>query len=226
VRRMGALLSEILEDVDGVLFDMDGVLLDTEAIYTEATRRVLGPLADKFDWRIKERMMGRAPLEAARILIEAVGAPFTPAEYNLLKKPILLELFRNSPAKPGAEALVCELKTRGMPLAVATSSDRTYFDIKTMSHPWFSSFDAVVCGSDAEVARHKPAPDIFLVAARKLGLAPSRTLVFEDSVAGVEAARRAKVKRVVALPDPQLDKNLLQGAHFTLASFELLLEPD
>lgn len=221
---MAVLLDEILTDVDGVLFDMDGVLLDTEAIYSEATKRVLGPLADKFDWRVKERMMGRAPLEAARILIEAVGSPLTPAEYNQLKKPILLELFNDSPAKAGAQELVIELKRRAIPMAVATSSDRSFFEIKTGNHPWFASFDAVVCGSDSEVARHKPAPDIFLVAARKLALAPSRCLVFEDSVAGVEAARRAKVKRVIALPDPQLDRRLLDGAHVVLDSFEQLFQ--
>jgi pseudouridine 5'-phosphatase len=69
--------SELLDGIDGILFDMDGVLLDTEAIYTEATRRLLGPLADRFDFRLKEKMMGRAPHIAAKILLDGVGSPMS-----------------------------------------------------------------------------------------------------------------------------------------------------
>jgi len=212
-------LAVILEGVSAVLFDMDGVLLDTEELYTQATRRVLGPLGDRFDWRIKERMMGRAPLEAARILIDALGVPLTPQEYLDQKRPVLLELFRKSEPKPGAPALVRALAGRGLPLAVATSSDRRFFEAKTSHHAWFAEFRAVVCGSDPEVKAHKPAPDIFLAAAERLGVPAAACVVFEDSAAGVESAKRAGVRRIVALADVNIDRSLLAQADYVIDSY-------
>ncbi|OQX69432.1 MAG: hypothetical protein B6A08_04960 [Sorangiineae bacterium NIC37A_2] len=217
-------LDELLDGIEGVLFDLDGVLLDTEITYTEATRQILGPLADRFDFALKSKMMGRAPHIAAKILLEGVGSTMTPDEFNQRKRPLLLELFRKSVPKAGAPELVFELKRRGLPLAVATSSDRLYFEAKTSHHPWFSAFDAVVCASDPGVGRHKPAPDVFLHAARQIGIAPTRAIVFEDSAAGVEAARRARVQRIVAIIDPLLDRALVEPAHHVVLSFSEIWE--
>lgn len=212
-------LTQLLEGVTAVLFDMDGVLLDTEELYTLATKRVLGPLGDRFDWRIKERMMGRAPLIAARILIEALDVPMSPEEYLQRKRPVLLELFRQSQPKPGAPELVKKLAARGLPLAVATSSDRVFFEAKTSHHSWFSEFQAIVCGSDPEVTAHKPAPDIFLAAAKRLGAPPDACIVFEDSAAGVESAKRARVRRIIALADANIDRSLLSEADHIIDSY-------
>lgn len=217
-------LTEVLEGVTAVLFDMDGVLLDTEDLYTQATRQVLGPLGQRFDWRIKERMMGRAPLVAAQILIDALEVPMSPQEYLERKRPVLLELFRRSEPKPGAPELVRKLSARGLPLAVATSSDRQFFEAKTSHHPWFSEFQAIVCGSDPEVKAHKPAPDIFLAAAKRLDVSPASCVVFEDAQAGVEAARRAGVGRIVALPDVNIDRALLAEADYLIDSFADLVD--
>jgi pseudouridine-5'-monophosphatase len=219
-------LEEVLVGVRGVLFDMDGVLLDTESIYTEATIRVLGPLASKYTFQVKQKLMGRAPLIAAKILLEEVGSDLTPEEYNRRKKPILDELFRACRPRTGAPELVRALRERGLPLAVATSSDRAFFETKTAHHEWFSLFDVIVCGIDPGVALHKPAPDIFLEAARRIGVPPSACLVFEDSPAGVEAARRAQVARIIAVPDARLDRGLIAASHYTLDGFEPLLPPN
>lgn len=216
-------LDELLDGIEGVLFDLDGVLLDTEITYTQATRQILGPLADRFDFALKAKMMGRAPSVAAKILLDGVGSTMTPDEFNARKRPILLELFKKSVPKSGAPELVLELQRRGLPLAVATSSDRHYFEAKTSHHPWFSAFSAVVCASDPGVGRHKPAPDVFLHAARHLGVAPIRSIVFEDSAAGVEAARRARVKRIVAIVDPALDRSLVRAADHVVEAFAELM---
>ena len=116
---MSERIDEILDGIDGVLFDMDGVLLDTEALYTEATRRVLGTDVAAFDFKLKEKMMGRAPWIATRILLEAVGSPMTPAEFDERKRPVLHELFRESKPKPHAPELVELLHARGSPPAAA-----------------------------------------------------------------------------------------------------------
>lgn len=147
----------------------------------------------------------------------------TPQEYLEQKRPVLLELFRQSRPKPGAPELVKKLAARGLPLAVATSSDRTFFEAKTAHHPWFSQFQAVVCGGDPGVNAHKPAPDIFLAAAARLGQRPKDCIVFEDAEAGIEAARRAGVRRIVALADENIDRALLAKADHVIDSYAELL---
>jgi pseudouridine 5'-phosphatase len=156
--------------------------------------------------------MGRDARFSARFLLDALDVPMTPEEFLAERRPILESLLAASPALRGAEAFVRALHTRGVPMAVATSSERALFELKTRAHEWFALFDAVVCGDDPRVGARKPSPDIFLVAARELGATPGACLVFEDSPAGVEAALAAGM-RVVALPDPSLGAEHCRGAH-------------
>jgi pseudouridine-5'-monophosphatase len=183
-----------------VLFDLDGVLLDTERLYTEATQAIVGRFGKTFTWDIKRDAMGRDADVSARIVLERLGVPLTSQEFLAERGPILESLVAECRAMEGAEAFVRTLVAHRVPVAVATSSDRRLYDLKVRPHPWFDLFSAVVCGDDPRVGAKKPSPDIFLVAAKELHAEPSRCLVFEDSLAGVEAALRAGM-RVVALPD-------------------------
>lgn len=171
-----------------VLFDMDGVLLDTEPLYTVAYDRMLAPYSAKLDADLKKRMMGRPALYSARLAIEKYGVPMTPEEFVERRRPILEALVRKAPAIAGAESFVRALARRGVAMAVATSTARPMFETKTARHPWFSLFDVTVCGDDPEIGRPKPSPDIFLLAARRLGVPASECLLFEDSPAGMDAA--------------------------------------
>ena len=184
-----------------VLFDLDGVLLDTERLYTEATQAIVGRFGKTFTWAIKRDAMGRDALVSARIVLERLGVPLTPEEFVAERDVILERLVQRCEAIEGAEAFVRSLVAHGVPVAVATSSNRPLYDIKIRPHGWFDLFSAVVCGDDPRVRAKKPAPDIFLVAAGDLNVDPGRCLVFEDSPAGVEAALAAGM-RVVALPEP------------------------
>eukprot|EP01113_Clastostelium_recurvatum_P049536 TRINITY_DN9194_c0_g1_i1.p1 TRINITY_DN9194_c0_g1~~TRINITY_DN9194_c0_g1_i1.p1 ORF type:complete len:188 (+),score=28.32 TRINITY_DN9194_c0_g1_i1:250-813(+) len=164
-------------------------------------------------------MMGKRALEAAHILVDELQIPLSPEEYLALREPRQNELFGECKALPGAIRLVKYLSKHNIPQSVATSSHSSSFAIKTKLHmAWFSHFPVIVKGDDPEVKRGKPFPDIFLEAAKRMGATDmSKCLVLEDAPAGVEAAIAAGMK-VVAIPDPNMEKEQFSQAHQVLAS--------
>jgi pseudouridine-5'-monophosphatase len=212
-----------LSDYNHVIFDLDGVLLDTEKLYTEATQTVVAEFGKVFDWSLKSLMMGRHELEAAALLVKTLGLPISAEEYLKRQLPIAEELFRSATEVAGAEDFVAALVRRGHTLAVGTSSTLRLYRLKTAHLPWFSAFSAVVSGDHPEVHALKPAPDIFLAAARAIGGEPSRCLVIEDSPAGVLAARAAGMS-VVAIPDPALEATRFETADLVVRSYAELRE--
>jgi pseudouridine 5'-phosphatase len=206
-----------------VIFDLDGVLLDTEKLYTQATQEVVGKYGKTFDWALKSQMMGRHELEAARVLVSTLDLPISAEEYLRLQLPIAEALFRTAEEVTGARAFVASLAERGFGLAVGTSSTLRLFQLKTGHHAWFSQFSAVVSGDHPEVRALKPAPDIFLAAARALGADAERCLVVEDSPAGVSAALAAGMS-VVAIPDAALPAERFTNADLTVRSYAELRE--
>jgi len=208
----------ILSDYSHVIFDLDGVLLDSEKLYTEATQSVVGQYGKTFDWSLKSRMMGRHELEAAELLVNTLELPITAEEYLRRQLPIAERLFPTARELPGAEAFVAKLAKLGHILAVGTSSTRRLYDLKTSHLPWFGVFSAVVSGDHPEVRALKPAPDIFLAAARAIAGEPSKCLVIEDSPAGVLAARAAGMS-VIAIPDPALPDERFAQAQLIVRSY-------
>jgi len=202
------------------IFDMDGLLLDTEPFYTQATQEIVGEYGKTFDWSLKSRMMGRPAIESARFLVASLDLPITPEEYLRRREGTMTRLYPTALPKPGAVALTRRAKGLGIPLAVATSSTRKIFDLKTQHHrDWFSVFDAVITGDDPDLHRGKPAPDIFLLAAERMKADPAHCLVFEDAPSGVEAALAAGMT-VVVIPDPNMDRALFPPAQRVLDSLE------
>ena len=201
------------------IFDLDGVLLDTEPLYTQATAAVAARFGKVYDWSVKRDCIGRGTLEAARIIVEALGLPLPPEALVHERELLLTELVARAPAIAGAEAFTRALAARGVPLAIATSTEAPLYAIKAAPHRgWLAMFGAAVCGDDPRVARPKPAPDIFLAAADDLGVPPASCLVFEDSPFGVEAARAAGMQ-VIALPDPAMDRARYTRADAVVTGF-------
>ena len=203
-----------------MIYDLDGVLLDTEPFYTEATQEVVSEFGKTFDWTIKRNMIGRPSLESARYLVEALALPISAEEYLRRRSVRLEELFLRAVEIAGAERFTRKAHSLGVRQAVGTSSERRLFELKTRRHrEWFAIFDAVVSGDDASVKAGKPAPDIFLVAAAALGADARECLVFEDSPAGLEAARRAGMQ-VVAVPDPAMERARFDTADMIIENFD------
>lgn len=203
--------------VTHILFDMDGLLLDTEIVYTQVTQKIVGRYGKVFDWSIKSNMIGRPSADSAQYLVEALSLPISPQDYLAEREVFLRETLPRCQALPGAKRLVEHLTHHDIPIAVATSSSRDLFEIKTQNHNWFSLFKVVVTGDDPGVKRGKPAPDIFLRAASQLGANPESTLVFEDAPSGLAAAKAAGMRTVV-VPDVNMDKLRYAGADLIIDS--------
>ncbi|HEV7731116.1 MAG TPA: HAD-IA family hydrolase [Candidatus Binatia bacterium] len=213
--------------VTQVIFDMDGVLLDTERLYTEATQQIVGRFGKTFDWSVKGNMIGRPALDSARYLVATLDLPIT-AEQYLAEREVLFEtLMPTAEPMPGARALTAALHDRGVPLAVATSSTGDIVALKTRRHrAWFEhDFRVIVVGDDPRIARGKPAPDIFLLAARELGAEPAACVVIEDAPSGVAAARAAGMQ-VIAVPDPGMDRARYTDADLVVDSLTVLAPVD
>jgi pseudouridine 5'-phosphatase len=203
------------------IFDLDGVLLDTEPLYSKATQSVVSEFGQTYTWAIKRRIMGGTAMHGAEIIVSELGLPITPAEYLAKRRRILLELFRQTVPVEGAEGLVRALSALGLPLGIATSSERSLFELKISRHPWFCLFSAVVCGDDPRILNPKPAPDIFRLTASELDVSITDCVIFEDSPAGVLGAS-ASGARVVARRDPALSPEELASAHLIVENYSEL----
>ncbi len=202
------------------LFDMDGLLLDTEIIYTEVTQSIVGRFGKTFDWSIKGNMIGLPAMVSAEYLVNTLQLPISADTYLQERNQLLRTKFPTCHAMQGAENLIRQLHRRNIPIAVATSSNRDLFELKTIRHKnWFNLFNIIVTGDDPEITHGKPAADIFNVAAKRLNANHRNTLVFEDAPSGLAAGIAAGM-RVIVVPDPNMDKSCYQNADRILNSLE------
>lgn len=180
-----------------VVFDMDGLMLDTERLdrdlWQAAARRHGLDIPDA----LHATLVGRRIADAERTLLEHFGTGFPLAQ---LRAEVHAQweavAAAGLPRKPGLEPLLALLEQAGIPKAVATSTARAKALVSL--GPLAARFHALACGD--EVRAGKPAPDIFVLAAQRLGIAPARCLALEDSPPGVAAARAAGMP-VIMIPD-------------------------
>ena len=184
--------------IDAVVFDLDGLLLDTEQLWDEVREELAGERGGRWSERAQGDMMGMSSPEWSRYMHEVVGLHESPDEIAEEVVRRMEALYRERlPLVPGAREAVERLAAR-WPLGLASSSNRPLIDLALELAGLARFFAATV--SSEEVARGKPAPDVYLEAVRVLGVAPSRAAAIEDSRNGIRSAHAAGL-RVVAIPN-------------------------
>jgi HAD superfamily hydrolase (TIGR01509 family) len=209
---------------DAVVFDMDGVLIASEEVWDAVREVYVRERGGRYDAEVQRALMGMSSLEWSRYLHEAAGVPDAPEQINAEIVRRMLKRYREElPLIPGAVEAVRRVAAR-FPLGLASSSNRELIDAVLDAAGLTELFAATV--SSEEVARGKPAPDVYLEAARRLGVAPGRCGAVEDSHGGIRAAKAAGMF-VVAIPNPTYppDAEALAAADMVLGSIHEL-EPD
>ena len=207
--------------IEAVVFDLDGVLVDSEEVWDAVRGRYVRERGGRYDAAVQRAMMGMSAPEWSRFLHEDAGVPDEPEAINRDVVELMLEAYRRElPLLPGAVETVRRV-AEAFPLALASSSNRAIFEEVLELAGLTDCFRATV--SSEEVERGKPAPDVYLEAARRLGVAPSSCAAVEDSHAGIRSASSAGM-RVVAIPNASYppDAGALQLAAVTLASLDEL----
>jgi HAD superfamily hydrolase (TIGR01509 family) len=181
-----------------VVFDLDGLLLDTEQVWDEVREALVRERGGRWHDRAQADMMGMSSTEWSRYLHEELGLSEPPEELNRLVVERMEERYRRRlPVVDGAVAAVRRLADR-WPLGLASSSNRQLIDLALDLMGVTDHFRATV--SSEEVARGKPAPDVYLEAARRLGVRPQDTAAVEDSASGIRSANAAGMA-VIAIPN-------------------------
>ena len=181
-----------------VVFDLDGVLLQSEEVWDAVRERYVRERGGRYDEEVQRAMIGMSAPEWSRFLHEEAGVPDDPEAINRDVVARMLESYRRKlPLLPGAAEAV-RRTAAAFPLALASSSNREVFEAVLELAGLADCFRATV--SSEEVERGKPAPDVYLEAARRLGVAPELCTAVEDSQAGIRSAKSAGM-RVVAIPN-------------------------
>ncbi|HTE60502.1 MAG TPA: HAD family phosphatase [Solirubrobacteraceae bacterium] len=207
--------------IQAVIFDLDGLLLDSESAWDGGRRAAVAEHGLPWPDGATEAMLGMSSLEWSRYVRDELGVPLDPREISDRVVAHVRDTYAERlPLLPGAEAAVARIAER-WPLALASSSNKEVIDQVMETSGWDAVFKTWV--SSEEVPRGKPAPDVFVEAARRLGVDPRHAAGVEDSHNGILAARAAGL-RVIAIPNHAFPPGgqALQAADAVLGSLDEL----
>jgi HAD superfamily hydrolase (TIGR01509 family) len=201
----------------GVIFDLDGVLIDSEGVWNAAREQVALQHGGRWTAGAQREMMGMSSTEWSRYMHDELGVALSPEAISQLVVSELEQRYRQRlPLLPGAREAVRALAA-DWPLGVASSANRPIIDLVLDLAGLRACFSATV--SSEEVERGKPAPDVYLEAARRLGVSPSRCAAVEDSANGIRSGVAAGMA-VIAVPNREFppDQSALALADEVLGS--------
>jgi HAD superfamily hydrolase (TIGR01509 family) len=180
---------------EAIVFDMDGVLADSEPVYFAAMQAVLAPLGHEVTDDHQRAIMGHS-IEATWAYLRETFNLEGPLDalVDAYDRELVRQLARITEPLPGVRDLVETLRERGVPIAVASSSLPTWIEALLGGIGLSEAFDALV--SATMVAHPKPAPDIYVEAARRLGKPPERCIAIEDTPTGLASAKAAGMHTV------------------------------
>jgi HAD superfamily hydrolase (TIGR01509 family) len=182
-----------------VIFDLDGVLVDSEQLWNGVKEELVRETGGRWHDEAPHTMMGMSSPEWSAYLRDDLGVPLEAGEINRQVVQRMEDGYRRSlPLLPGADTAVRALAAR-WPLALASSANRELIDLVLELAGFGDAFRVTV--SSEEVERGKPAPDVYLAAARGLGVEPTECVAIEDSSSGLQAAAAAGMT-VIAVPNP------------------------
>ena len=207
--------------VEAVVFDLDGVLLDSEQVWDEVRREYVLDRGGRWPQQAHQDMMGMSSAEWSAYIADDLLVPGSAATINEDVVRLMIERYRTEvPTLPGAVDTVMGMAAN-WPLGLASSSNRPIIDL-VLRQAGLARLFAVTVSSE-EVARGKPAPDVYLEAAEQLGVESDRAAAVEDSANGIWSAKAAGM-RVVAIPNPHYPPAAaaLADADVVLASLDEL----
>lgn len=176
--------------IQGVLFDMDGVLVDSEPLHLQAYQELFSSLGVAYSEEDNREFLGRKDIVILEILTERHNLKRLPEELLEEKEAILAQLIkRHAIPRPGLLATLEKARALRLPVGVASSATLPTIELIVEVLGIGSYFLTLTSGD--EVQEGKPAPDVYLLAARRLGIQPVRCLVIEDTAAGIRAAKAA-----------------------------------
>jgi HAD superfamily hydrolase (TIGR01509 family) len=206
---------------EAVIFDLDGVIVDSEQVWDEVREQYTLEAGGRYSETATRAMMGMSSTEWSTYMAEELALPGSPEEINAAIVERMLARYGEAPPLiDGAVDVVCTI-AQSVPVAIASSSNPELIEVVLR----VAGLADVVCEvvSSQEVARGKPAPDVYLEAARRLGVDPTRSTAVEDSQNGIRSAKEAGM-RVFAVPNPHFppDDDALALADVVLGSIDEL----
>lgn len=203
--------------IEGIIFDLDGVIVDTAKYHFQAWKRMAAELGVNFTEVENEQLKGVSRRGSIDKILNWGGISLSEEEiekWMRIKNEWYLEYvagMQPSEILPGADRIIAEAKALGLKVSLGSASKNSRFILEKVN--LIDQFDAIVDGT--VVSASKPDPEVFLTGAKQLGLEPSKCLVFEDAVAGVQAANNGNMK-VIGVGD----STILAEATLTFPNLE------
>ncbi len=214
----------MLTGIKGIIFDLDGTMVDSMWMWRDIDMEFMRAHQLPYTENLERDIEGMSFRETAGYFVRTYALTQTIEELMAIWVDMAMDKYMHEvPAKPGLPAFLREMKRRGHRMGIATSNDRKLLDAAANAHGFYDYIDEVLTAN--EVARGKPAPDVFLAVAKKLGVLPQECLVFEDIPQGIRAGLAAGM-RVCAVSDrysqaQREEKRAL--AHYYIDSYEQVL---